>query len=71
MAGIRFHGEIHFNLASHVAAQVHLAEGRAFVGQVEDDCAGQFVMGHASPIGGFEDVDTVPRARALGTGRYP
>lgn len=38
---------------------------------MEDDGAGEFIVGHACPIGGFENVDTVPFSGALRTRRNP
>ena len=68
MAGIRLDRQIDLDLTGHIPTQVHLAQGLGLVGKVEDDRAGQFVVGHASAIGRFEDVDTVPFAGALTAG---
>jgi hypothetical protein len=68
MATIRLHGQIDLNLASHVSAQIHITQGLGFVGKVEDNRAGQLVVGHASAISSLEDVNAVPFTRALSTG---
>lgn len=70
MARIRFHGQVNLHLPGHVTTQIHLAEGRALVGEVKNDGAGQLVVGHAGPVGGLENVDAVPFAGALGARVY-
>lgn len=60
VACIRVNRQVHFHLAGHVAAKIHLTQALVSVGQMKDDGTGELVMGHACPIGGFEDVDTVP-----------
>lgn len=67
MASIRLYRQINFHLASHVAAEVHVTKSLSFVGQVEDNSTSEFVMGHASAVGGLKNVNAVPFAGALGT----
>lgn len=71
MARVRLDRQVNLNLAGHVTAQVRLTESLALAGEVEDDRAGEFVVGHTSPVGSLEDVDAVPFAGALGAGGNP
>ena len=68
MAGIRFDRQIHLNLASHVPTEVHFTQSLGLIGKMQDDGAGEFVVGHAGAVCGLEDVDTVPFAGVFGAG---
>lgn len=61
--------EISLDLAGHVTAQVHVAEGVALLSEVEDNSASKLVVGGAGAISRLENVNAIPFARALGTGR--
>jgi hypothetical protein len=60
--------EIRLDLAGHVTAQVHVAEGLTLVGEVENNSAGKLVVGGAGAISRLKNVNAVPFARALRTG---
>lgn len=53
-------GQLRLDLARHVAAQVHVAEPGAAVGQRQDHGRRQVVLCDAGAVNGFEDVDGVP-----------
>lgn len=67
MASIGLYRQVNFHLASHVPAEVHITKSLGFVGQVEYNGTSEFVVGHASAVGGLENVNAVPFAGALGT----
>lgn len=60
--------QVRLDLTGHVTTQVHIAKSFTLVGEVQNNCAGEFVVGGAGAVGSFENVNTIPFARALGTG---
>lgn len=60
-------GQVLLDLAGHVAAEVHVADGALDVcGKREDDGRGELVVRCAAALDGFEDVDGVPDAFGVG-----
>lgn len=60
-------GQVLLDLAGHVAAEVHVADGALDVcGEREDDGRGELVVRGAAALDGLEDVDGVPDAFGVG-----
>lgn len=60
-------GQVLLDLAGHVAAEVHVADGALDVcGERENDGRGELVVRGAAALDGLEDVDGVPDAFGVG-----
>lgn len=71
MARIRLNGQIGLDLAGHVTAQVHLAQGIGLISQVQDHGTSELVVGHARAVGSLEDVNAIPFAGTLRASGHP
>lgn len=65
MRSVVIHGHVLLHLPDHVSAQIERSKVIAIGAEVQDDSAGELVVGCAGTIESLEDVYAVPAAGSL------